>query len=139
MARKRRRPVASRSVKVDAVRRTVGHPATTVHVAVERDHLREEVGDDQVKRVVAEFAEREGDAVRWTEEEIQHARQLQREAPPDVEHFSGTHYGPCEPELGVKVEVETGTGRVAGQAPDESFTIRETSQPNASQRVRHPR
>jgi hypothetical protein len=138
MTRKKRRPVASRSVKVDAVRRTVGQPATTVHVAVERSRLREEVGDDHVKRVVAAFPERQGDAVRWTEEEIQHARQLQGEAP-DVEHFSGTHYGPSEPEYGVKVKLETEAGRVPGQAPGESFTIRETSEPNGSHRVRHRR
>ncbi len=139
MTRKKRRPVASRSVKVEAVRRTVGQPATTVHVEVERTRLREEVGDDQVRRVVAEFPERHGEAVRWTEEEIRHGGPAQREARPEVEHYSGTHYGPSEPEYGVRVKLETGAGRVPVQASGESYTVRETSEPNGSHRVRRPR
>jgi hypothetical protein len=142
MARKKaRRPVAVKSVKVEAVRHSHGQPATSVHVEVARHHLREEVGDDQVKRVLAEFPEREGETVRWTEEEIQRATCAPRqgEAEREVERYSGTHYGPSEPEYGVKVELETGAGRVAGQPPRESYAVREADEPtpSPSERIRH--
>lgn len=134
--KKARRPVAGKSVKVEAVRHSHGQAATSVHVEVTKGQLREEVGDGQVKRVLAEFPERAGEEIRWTEEEI---RRSGRTGPQgEVEHYTGTHYGPAEAEYGVKVELETGAGRVAGQAPQESYAVREADEPGPAESPRIP-
>ncbi len=131
----------SRSLRVTAVKATSGRPATSVHVEVEPEELKSEVGEvGDVRGVSARIPEddaRHPGRVRWTEETLHPAGTEEREAEGKrrtVKRFFNVHYGParCD-ELGVGVELDTDRGRVKSPAPGQAYTVKDDSKPGGSE------
>ncbi len=133
--------VARKGLKVTAVRATAGPSATSVHVELEPEELKSEVGEfGDVRRVAARIpeddAERPG-RVRWREETLRPAGTAEQETEGrrrTVRRYFNVHYGPSATEkLGVGVEVETDRCRVKAPPPGHAYTVKEDSQPGESE------
>jgi len=129
--------VATRGLRVSAVRATAGRPATSVQVEVEPDELKREVGEfGEVRGVSARIPE-EGERpgrVRWRREPLRPAGASERDAQGrrrTVRRYFNVHYGPSAD--GVGVEVETDRGKVQAPAPGHAYTVKDDSQPGESQ------
>ncbi|HET9599021.1 MAG TPA: hypothetical protein VFP65_25845 [Anaeromyxobacteraceae bacterium] len=140
MARRSSGRVAKQGVKVTAVSTDRGPPATIVHVEVEPKKLKEDVGQLQVKGVVAEIPETSGGQVRWREERLHKVDTSARPGSGEVvERYSYGHYGPSEAKrYGVGVKVETDAGDVQAQEPRERHDVGEEGRPEKSGRTRLP-
>ena len=138
MARKKgKRKVASQGIKVTAVATTSGPPSTTVHVEVDRDELKREVGEfDAVKSVEADIPQGSGEGVRWEHERMRGmAAAPPGSHPENIERYLGVHYGPPEAKrLGVGVTIETDAGTVRGQSTGESYTVSDPDRPGETER-----
>ncbi len=131
--------VATKGLHVTAVKATAGRPATSVHVELEPDELKSEVGEfDEVRSVSARIA-KEGEPpgrVRWHKEPLMPAGATEREAEGrrrTVRRYFNVHYGPSAEELGVGVEVETDRCKVKAPPPGHAYSIKDDSQPGESE------
>ena len=130
--------VATKGLRVTAVKATAGRPATSVHVEVEPDELKSEVGDfGEVRGVSARIAEEGGapGAVRWQKKPLVPAGASEREVGGQkrtVRRYFNVHYGPSAGDLGVGVEVETDQGRVEAPPPGHAYSVKDDSQPGES-------
>jgi hypothetical protein len=142
MAGKGKQRVAKQGVKVSAVSTTSGPPSTTVHVELDRDQLKREVGEfEAVERVEASIPTQVGGAVRWERERMSGMAPSPAGAPRgNVERYFGVHYGPTESKpLGVGVTIQTDAGTVRAQSGRESYSVEDPDRPGASERRRKPR
>jgi hypothetical protein len=139
--KKGKKRVARQGIKVTAVSTSSGPPSTTVHVELDREELKREVGEfDAVKRVEADIPQRSGGGVRWEHERMSGMASApagsRRE---NIERYFGVHYGPTEAKrLGVGVTIETDAGTVRGQSKRESYTVGEPDRPCESARKPKP-
>ncbi len=130
--------VATRGVRVTAVKATAGRPATSVHVELEPDELKSEVGEfDEVRSVSARIPEESEPPgrVRWQKQPLAPAGATEREAEGrrrTVRRYFSVHYGPSAEDRGVGVEVETDRGRVRAPPPGQAYSVKEDSQPGES-------
>jgi hypothetical protein len=132
------RKVASDGIKVTAVSRHSGRPATAVDVEVDPVRLKQAIGEyGRVTAVVAEIpGPASGDGVAHSTLEPLHPVG-QAATPPGqgaVQHYSATHLGPSDPRRGVEISVETEAGTVEAQGPGESYSVCEEGQPAQSSR-----
>ena len=121
--------VVHKGIRVTAVSKASGPPATSIHVELNARELRDELGDAQVQSVTARVPLADGKDIRWAEEPM---RKVPGSEGSDtgIECFESTHYGPCEArELGVDVRVTTARGSVWSHGADESFPVRENDHP----------
>ena len=133
--------IARKGLKVTAVRATAGRSATSVHVELEPDELKSEVGDFRdVRRVSARIPEddaRRPGRVQWRKETLQPAGTAEEESEGrrrTVRRYFNVHYGPGASErLGVGVELETGQGKVKAQPPGHAYTVKDDSRPGESE------
>ncbi len=131
--------VATKGVRVTAVKATAGRPATSVHVEVEPDELKAELGDlGDVRGVSARIAE-QGEVpgrLRWKKERLLPAGASEREAEGRrrmVRRYFNVHYGPSAEDAGVGVEVETDRGRVKAPPPGHAYSVKDDSRPGESE------
>jgi hypothetical protein len=129
--------VATKGLRVTAVKATAGRAATSVNVEVEPEELKSEVGEfDEVRSVSARIPEEsEGTGrVRWRQEALRPAGASERETEGrrrTVRRYFNVHYGPSPEGLGV--EVETDRGRVKAPRPGEAYAVKSASQPGESE------
>ena len=120
------------------MRTTAGPPATSVHVEVEPEELKAEVGEfGEVRGVSARIPE-DGPPgrVRWKEQRLQSIGTSERESEgrrKTVKGYYSMHQGPNASErLGVGVEVETDRGRFKSPPSGHGYTVKDDSQPGES-------
>ncbi len=127
------------AVKVTAVNSTSGRAATTIHVEVDHDKVRQSLdGFDEVDEVLAQIPEPEEgkDSVRWSEAKLQREKQ----GPGSSVHFSGTHYGPAETTrfgVGVKVKAKS-AHTLEAKGLEGAVSLRETDKPEPEKKPRKP-
>ncbi|HET6437081.1 MAG TPA: hypothetical protein VFG59_03400 [Anaeromyxobacter sp.] len=135
--------VASKGVKVTAVKATHGPPATSVHVEVEPDDLKEDLGElGEVRSVTARIPEAgEAGRIRWREVRLDRlgAGPEARGSRRTVARYFKVHYGPTEQRAGVGVKVDTDRGLVEAQPRDQAYTVKEESKPGESSLERRRR
>ncbi len=127
-----------KGVHVTAVKATAGPPATSVHVELEPEELKREVGEfGEVRGVSARFPEEKAPGhVRWRKEPLHPAGTAEREAEGRrriVQRYFNVHYGPADSDgLGIGVEVETDTCRVKAPAAGQAYAVKDPPQPGES-------
>lgn len=99
-------------VEVEAVKATSGRAATTVHVDVAPERVRQLEGAGEVKRVVAEIPRaEEGAGVRWEEQPLAKAAEEQRPDGARTIRYSATRMdGEDAARYGIGVRIETEVG-----------------------------
>jgi hypothetical protein len=132
--------VATKGLKVTAVKATSGRSATSVHVEVEPDELKRDVGEfDEVRSVSARIPEEsEGPGhVRWRNEPLRPAGAGEKESGGrrrTVKQYFNVHYGPTAAEdLGVGLELETDRGKVKAPPRGQGYTVKDDSHPGESE------
>ncbi len=133
--------VAQKGVKVTAVQSTAGRSATSVHVEVEPEELKREVGEigdvRQVSARIPEDDQQRPGHVRWREERLQPAGTEERDVEGRrriVKRYFNVHYGPSRStDLGVGVRVDTEHGKVNAPPPGHAYTVRDESHPGESE------
>ncbi len=136
------RKKVAEGIKVRAEKASSGRPATAVHVDVELERVKRQVGDfPDVEEVVAKIPSQAGERdVRWEEQRLdrlgEQARPPGGPAPPpgeQVVRYSGVHYGPSDVDrYGVDVRVRTAAGDVE---PPERGGVREADKPRDPRKV----
>lgn len=144
---KKRKPAPARQaaresekgVKVTAVKTTSGPPATSVHVEVQPDELRGEVGDVGEVRSVSAMIPESGEPgrERWCEETLLPAGSTEQETDGRrrmVQRYFNVHYGPSDTErLGVSVTLQTDRGTVKAPPTGQAYTVKNQGQPGESE------
>lgn len=131
--------VATKGLRVTAVKATAGRPATSVHVEVEPEELKTEVGEfDEVRSVSARIPEegKRPGSVRWRQEPLRPVGASERDSEGrrrTVQQYFNVHYGPSADGQGVGVEVETDRGRVKAPPPGHAYTVKDDSRPGESE------
>lgn len=137
--------VATKGLRVTAVKSSAGRSATSVNVEIEPEELKSEVGEfGEVRGVSAQIPE-EGErpgSVRWHSEALRPAGSSERETAggrQTVRQYFNVHYGPSPDGQGVGVEVETDRGKLQAPQPGHAYTIKSESQPGASEIKKKPK
>ena len=130
-----------RALRVRTVKSTGGPPATTVHVEVKPDKLKDAVGEfAKVEQVVAEIPEQRADAVRWQETKLYKYAEKPDAPGGHTVQYASTHYGPSETaKYGVRVRVKTDTGSVRVREPGDPRSVREADKPETEGRPKRRR
>ncbi len=131
--------VATKGLRVTAVKASAGRSATSVNVEIETEELKSEVGEfGEVRGVSAQIPE-EGErpgSVRWCNETLRPAGASERETKGGrrtVRQYFNVHYGPSADGQGVGVEVDTDRGKLQAPQPGHAYAIKADSQPGESE------